>query len=312
MRKPRLGRRMREGAVVLAAGLVGFAVFASADLAERFMVFAGRHEAWQLDEAIGAVLFAALALAVVLWLGNRRERSYLRRIEESEQRFETIFQGTADMLLVSDAGGRILDANEEAVRALGYSRGELVGAPLLEAGVSFGPEKTPDLWQRLVGGERVVASGVTRRKDGREFRAEASASLVEIEGERAVIATIRDVTEREEALEALRVSRERGEAILRAVPDVACRITLDGVYLDVRAGEKRPLLRPLEQVLGNNVRNVLGEETGGALLAKVREAVRTGGVESLEYPLQTEDGEKMIEARVVYVGGMRRSTSPET
>ncbi|MFO7313343.1 PAS domain S-box protein [Rhodothermus marinus] len=55
---------------------------------------------------------------------------YLQELYASEARFRTILQHYPDGLLILDAEGRILMANDEAQRLLGYAEAHLVGQPL--------------------------------------------------------------------------------------------------------------------------------------------------------------------------------------
>ncbi|MDQ7040069.1 MAG: PAS domain-containing protein [Rhodothermus sp.] len=55
---------------------------------------------------------------------------YLQELYTSESRFRTILQHYPDGLLMLDEEGRILMANEEAQRLLGYAEKQLIGQPL--------------------------------------------------------------------------------------------------------------------------------------------------------------------------------------
>ncbi len=71
---------------------------------------------------------------------------YLQELYASEARFRTILQHYPDGLLILDAEGRILMANDEAQRLLGYAEAHLVGQPL----EAFVREETPG-FARLIG-----------------------------------------------------------------------------------------------------------------------------------------------------------------
>lgn len=64
---------------------------------------------------------------------------YLQELYASEARFRAILQHYPDGLLILDAEGRILMANDEAQRLLGYTEAHLVGQPL----EAFVREETP-------------------------------------------------------------------------------------------------------------------------------------------------------------------------
>ncbi|MBA2693870.1 MAG: EAL domain-containing protein, partial [Rubrobacter sp.] len=81
-----------------------------------------------------------------------------------------------------------------------------------------------------------------------------------------------------------------------------CRVTREGKYLDVWAGEARRLYQPREVVLGGTVRSVLGDEVADRFLPLVEKAIDTGAVQTIEYALESPDGEFEIEARIVASG----------
>ena len=54
-----------------------------------------------------------------------------------------------------------------------------------------------------------------------------------------------------------RRTEARNSAILRALPDLMFLQTTDGVYVDYHASDPGQLLRPPEQFLGKNMRDVL-------------------------------------------------------
>lgn len=70
---------------------------------------------------------------------------YLQELYASEARFRAILQHYPDGLLILDAEGRILMANEEAQRLLGYAEAHLVGQPL----EAFVQEETPGFVRAL-------------------------------------------------------------------------------------------------------------------------------------------------------------------
>jgi len=71
---------------------------------------------------------------------------YLQELYASEARFRAILQHYPDGLLILDAEGRILMANDEAQQLLGYAEAHLVGQPL----EAFVREETPG-FARLIG-----------------------------------------------------------------------------------------------------------------------------------------------------------------
>jgi len=146
-----------------------------------------------------------------------------RRLQESKQRFEALFEHANDAIIVFDPGsGVILSANGTAARLLGREASVLVGL--------HHSQLTPsDL--RAKPGEGLVEAGLkaggTRRQtelqhsDGRRIQVEASFSLVELpQGERLLQGIFRDLSEQRQ-LEAQLRQAQKMEAIGQLAGGVA-------------------------------------------------------------------------------------------
>ena len=114
------------------------------------------------------------------------------------ERLRTIFQNVNDAIFLSDViNDKILDANDRALQLLGYTREEL-----LETRVSdIHPN---DVLQLRAFSQKVFQDGrgwtdelSCRTKDGRIVPAEISATIVQFEGRECLVASVRDVSDKE-------------------------------------------------------------------------------------------------------------------
>ncbi len=149
-----------------------------------------------------------LGPAVRRALEEAEEHRQLRKAQEesrrSEQRFQVLFEGSPDGIVIAGRDGRILRVNRQTETLFGYAGEELLGQPVEVL-----------IPQRFAGGHgelrrgyfaapriRPMGNGRTlygRRKDGSEFPVDISLAPLETpEGMRA-IAAIRDATERRRA-----------------------------------------------------------------------------------------------------------------
>jgi hypothetical protein len=134
-------------------------------------------------------------------LDEHRKTALARR--ESETKYRELFSRGSEAIVIFDStDGRILDANDAALKLYGYSRRELLRltARDLEAEVKEDAPSKADFGRR--------AYVYHRTKDGRVFHAEIARVPVAVSGRTMTMILTRDMTEREKAAEAERL-RER-------------------------------------------------------------------------------------------------------
>ncbi|MCD6474096.1 MAG: PAS domain S-box protein, partial [Thermoplasmata archaeon] len=140
------------------------------------------------------------------------------KLKELEKKFETIFEGALDAIFIEDLNGNILDVNKAACKLLGYTKDELIKMNVAD----IVPEEVRKRFKELIevhlkkGGIRVEAVNIG--KDGRKIPVEVSTTLVDIAGEKRIVAIVRDITERKKMEEMLRESEERYRTLAESLP----------------------------------------------------------------------------------------------
>ena len=123
-------------------------------------------------------------------------RQFEAALRASERRTRALFEGIDDAVFVHALDGRILDANRAATRLLGYSHDELIRMTTSDVDdPSFAAGYEDRLAQQMELGH-LCCEGRHRTKDGRVIPVEISTSSIQLDEERAVLAVIRDVSER--------------------------------------------------------------------------------------------------------------------
>jgi len=133
-------------------------------------------------------------------------------LHESEARYRSLFDRSLDMVVLTDLQGRVVDANPATIAALGYSRDELVGRPIMTHLSAEDRHVVVDMLATVLGTGSLphLVEFTARRKDGAELQVEVNASLVSREAQTAGIEIVaRDVSERK------RRELEREESLVR-------------------------------------------------------------------------------------------------
>ena len=161
-----------------------------------------------------------------------------RRAEEGLKLFRKLVDQSSDTIEVLDPDtGRFLEVNERGCLDHGYSREEYCALTVFD----LDPKVDAATFRAVMGQVRESGSltwdGVHRRKDGSTFPVEVKLKLVQLDRP-YLVATVRDVTERREAEEAIR----RGSDAQGVIASILRR-SLDDL--------------PLEELLPEALRDVL-------------------------------------------------------
>ena len=140
---------------------------------------------------------------------------------------QALFEGIDDAVFVHDLQGRILEVNPAACQRLGYTRDELLRMNTRDIDVPEFAEGFPDRLQQQLAAGQFRCEGRHRTKDGRIIPVDINTSAIVIDGKPAVLAVMRDITERKRAEEQLRKQTELLQSVLANMAD-AVLVTDEG------------------------------------------------------------------------------------
>jgi diguanylate cyclase (GGDEF)-like protein/PAS domain S-box-containing protein len=132
-------------------------------------------------------------------------------LQNSESKYRVLFEDSADANWLIDKNG-FVDCNSAALLMFGYTRGE----PLPHA-ADISPANQPDGTSSTMVAEQKVAAAflngkerfewLHQRKNGDVFPAEVCLTALTLSGQPMLLATVRDITERRQAEESLKLFR---------------------------------------------------------------------------------------------------------
>jgi PAS domain S-box-containing protein len=171
------------------------------------------------------------------------------RLRASEERWRRISEATFEGIGFSE-NGRIVDANEQLARMLGYTTDELVGRPVVEC---VAPEDRQRVMSAVRSGKGAAYEHRALRKDGSSVIVETRARTLSAGGRELRVTAVRDVSERARLEGELRRA-ERLAAIGALVGGVAHEVrtplfsisaTIDAMDVHVDRPESERELRAL-------------------------------------------------------------------
>jgi PAS domain S-box-containing protein len=121
-------------------------------------------------------------------------------LKTSEERLRLLVENINDGILViavsKERKGQILDVNDHTCQILGYTREELLHMTLKDIGTPGQQENSGLLLEDIFSKTHALFESDFFRKDRQQVPVEINARLFELEGEPAVLAIVRDITER--------------------------------------------------------------------------------------------------------------------
>lgn len=197
-----LSRRPLTLPVVYATS-VAVAILASDRLIHSLTEEADATRSLRLVEHLGFAAVTGVVVFALFW-------SLIRTTE----RYKVLASGTRDLIFFVGSNRAILDANEAAIRAYGWSRAEIVGMPFKALCADDSVESCA-VESVLAGVTSLLAEGRHRRRDGSIFDVEVSATRGGVARRKIVMVVARDISQRKRREAFERLLHDIDRAILR-------------------------------------------------------------------------------------------------
>jgi PAS domain S-box-containing protein len=175
-------------------------------------------------------------------------------LQRSEAMFAAAFNdGPVILSITRLADGRILRVNERFVEATGYTRQEAIGRTPLELNIWVDPQQRAEGLQHLRQGHALRQGEADfRMKNGSIHTCLLFATMLEVDGEPAVLTALTDITDRRRAeAERARLAEENARLYAdeqRARAEAERAVRLRDEFLSIASHE---LKTPLTTMLGN-------------------------------------------------------------
>jgi PAS domain S-box-containing protein len=185
---------------------------------------------------------------------------------ESEARYRTLFDYAPAGILIADSEGRYLDANPSICRMLGYDLDELIGADATDIVDEAEREHIAPALHAVKTTASYHEEWVFRRRDGSTFPGEVVATIMP---HGAVMAMVRDITERHEA----DAQRREAESAMRDMQGQLARFGRLSMLGEFAATIAHEVNQPLAAIMTNCDASLRWLAADPPSLDKAREAM---------------------------------------
>lgn len=218
----------------------------------------------------------------------------LAAVTNEHQRYQGLFDYANDIIFIADPDSmRILDANRRACEHTGYTRDELLRMTIIQLGPPEDKSALEAAIRHLNRAGHAVFERHFRRKDGAPLPVEVSARVIRFGETRVIEVFARDLTERQRAEAAIRVSEDRYKDLVESSLDLICTHDLNGRLLSVNQRSTEIIGFRAEELIGRNMRELLApqhQHEFDEYLARIKRDGRASGF----MQVLTQAGERRV------------------
>ncbi|MDQ1266387.1 MAG: hypothetical protein QG635_1539, partial [Bacteroidota bacterium] len=212
--------------------------------------------------AIIAAILAFLLVTFGTYFIIKSTNPMMNRIIQSEQKFKSLFDNSADAIFILDIEGKILEANNTACKRLGYEHDELINLSTRNINSEEYAKTLSNRIKLITENASLFCETEHVGKDGTIFPIELNASLIDFNNQKAILSIARDITERKLAEARLK----ENELLLRTIAENYPNSYLSIIEKDYTIGftsgqELKKLNLAPETFVGLNLEEVFGEHS---------------------------------------------------
>ena len=233
--------------------------------------------------------------------------------EEIREKFKDLFEYSLDFVFVHNLKGNFLDANEIALRTLGYEREEIPKISFINL---LDEEQTKIGFERLnrflkEGRQDIQAEYKLKTKDGNLIYIETYGIPLRKEGNiYAILGIAKNITERKITELYLKGSEERFRALYESTPFAILLVNSKGIVLDCNPITMKMFGYSKDEIINKEIRNLeaIRPEDLPILLELFKKLIGGERLQRIELQLKKKDGSigwAYMQATIFEIGGKK-------
>ncbi len=270
----------------------GFGSIASIPLLSKGAAIGALNIASQRRHTISEVEKQVL-LSIGRELGSTIERmASEEEVKKANKNIETLFDSIDEMVFVMDMQGNIIRVNGTVSKRLSYAPGELTGTNVLLLHVPERRDEALRIVQGMIAGTIDSCPVPVVAKDGTRIEVETKVTRGSWNNQEVLIGVTRDVTERRQAEEALRLSEKKYRSIFDNFPDLYYQTDLNGIITRLSPSVTGLSGWLPEELIGHPTTELYPFPQERTRL--VETLLRTGEIKNYEITLLQKDGQYLM------------------
>lgn len=231
-------------------------------------------------------------------------------LRHGEERFRNIVENANDIIYVHDLDGNYISINRAAERIFGYKREETLSMNMSQI---IAPEHlatvSRNLRKKLGGTTRATSYEVDCfKKDGTRITLEVNSSAIRDNGKAVAIQGIaRDITERKQQEEAVRMSEEQYRDLFENANDLIYTHDLNGNFTSLNTAGELITGYSRKEAMSMNITQVVAPEYLEAAITMTARKVAGAKPSAYELEIITKTGNRVsleLSTRIILINGL--------
>ncbi|MGV8104368.1 MAG: PAS domain S-box protein [Mesotoga sp.] len=226
-----------------------------------------------------------------------------------------------DAVFVFNMEARIVYINDAALKNYGYLREEMLGESMLIIDINITEASFKEFWSKATVGTSRTIESLHYRRNRDHFPVEIHSILIEDSGERLVVSTVRDITQRKQNEMLLEEKNLQLQALVNAPTESLFQIDPSGKVITANQTLSKRLGTDLESLIGKNLYDFVPQELAQARKIHAEEVLKTGKQKTIEdrregmvlkttiYPVFGQD--ERVESLVLFAEDITASKNAE-